>query len=433
MKKVAFCTLGCKVNQYETELMEKQLEKAGYTVVDFENIADIYVINSCTVTNLASRKSRQMLSRAKRKNPYGKVILSGCYSEEIKSGSEKINNVDLIIGNEEKKDIVDIIEKLEKGKVNIKLKDISKVNKYVQKERLDKGKNVRESIKIEDGCNNFCSYCIIPYTRGRIRSRKMEDILKEVREITKTSVKEIVLVGIEIASYGQDLGSGESLASLVEKINEIDTVRRIRLGSIDPRWLTEENIARLSKVEKLCNHFHISVQSLSSSVLKRMNRKYTQEFVKERIEKIRKYFSNPLITCDIIVGFVNETDEEFRDTYEAAKEIGFSDMHIFKYSRRKGTAAYNLESTVTEEKKIERSKKLEELSIEMKQDYLKKELGKTVKVLIDERKAPSKFYGYTSNYLKVEVRGDDILWGEIQDLELTSIEGNTLIGRVKQK
>ena len=437
MKKVAFCTLGCKVNQYETDLMEKMLkESKKYEIVSFSDKADIYVINSCSVTNLATRKSRQFLSKAKKINKNATIVLAGCYAEEISKSKnyEFLTNVDIIVGNEEKNDIVSILDnyKKEEKNVQIKLKDISKVKKYYQLSSLDKGRNIREQIKIEDGCNNFCSYCIIPYTRGRVRSRDLDDILNEVITVTKNNVKEIVIVGIEIASYGQDLESDLSLIDVLEQVNEIESVERIRLGSIEPRWLTDENIARLAKIPKLCHHFHISIQSLSTTVLKRMNRKYTAQFVIDRINKLRETFESPGITTDLIVGFINETDEEFKETLENVKKIQFSDLHVFRFSKRKMTAAYSMKTTVTDEDLDKRSKILIDQGKKDQYEFLSKYLGTTQKVLIDEEKN-GYYYGYTDNYLKVKCKGLNIKWGWVQDLELISIEGNCLIGREPQK
>ena len=330
---VAFCTLGCKVNSYETDLMRESFEGNGYNIVDFNDIANIYVINSCSVTNLSTRKTRQQLSKAKRQG--GIVVLAGCYAQEIKDKTD-IKNVDIIIGNEEKNKIVEIVEEYiaKKGKLEY-ISDISKVKKYADTKILNKGINIRESVKIEDGCNNFCSYCIIPYVRGRVRSRKIEDITQEVENLVKSKVKEVVLVGIEIASYGKDLEDSISLIDVIEAVNKIEGLDRIRLGSIEPRVLTDEVIERLANVEKLCHHFHLSVQSLDDNVLKRMNRKYNASYVLETIEKIRKKMKDVSFTCDVIVGFPGETEEEFLNTYEMAKKIGFYEMHVFKYSKRR--------------------------------------------------------------------------------------------------
>ena len=334
--KVAFYTLGCKVNQYETDIMIKEFKDKGYTIVNFEDKADIYVINSCSVTNMSTRKTRQYLSRAKKAG--GFVVLVGCYAEEIKDDI-KILNVDLILGNEEKKEVVKYVEEYikengihnNKNKIKYVIGDISNKKEYIQEEKLEKGINIRESVKIEDGCNNFCTYCIIPYLRGRVRSRNLNDIIEEITNLSNSGVKEIVLVGIEIASYGIDLEDNLNLVDVVEKVSMIKGVERIRLGSLEPRILTDENIIRLSKIEKLCPHFHISVQNLDDNVLKRMNRHYNFEFLFSRVEMLRKYFKNPAITCDIIVGFPGETDEEFNNTMDRVKKIGFYEIEVVKY------------------------------------------------------------------------------------------------------
>lgn len=436
MKSVAFYTLGCKVNQYETNLIKEEFENAGYEINDFDDKSDIYVINSCCVTNLATRKSRQVASRTKKLNPKSTTIMVGCYSELLNSiNKNKIPFVDIVVGNGNKEKVVDIVNsyiKSENKEFKMTNVNISLVKKYHQKGTLKHGKNIRESIKIEDGCNNFCSYCIIPYTRGRVRSRSLDDILKEVKELSKNGVKEVILVGIEIASYGTDLNNSISLIDVIEKINEIDTVERIRLGSLEPRWLTDENIIRMSKVSKLCNHFHLSVQSLSDSVLKRMNRKYTSEFVMDRINVIRKYFENPGITSDIIVGFINETDEEFEETYRNAEKIKFSAMHVFKFSKREGTRAYDMQNSVSAEISNVRSEKLIKLGNKLKYEFEKSFLGTSLDVLIDEEKEGA-FFGYTKNYIKVRGVDKNIKWGEIQDLEFSEIEKGILIGKIKQK
>ncbi len=436
MKGVAFYTLGCKVNQYETNLIKEQFEDAGYKIKEFEDKADIYIINSCSVTNLATRKSRKIASKAKKINPKSVTVMVGCYSELVNSLDKELSLpfVDIIVGNDKKDDLVDIVNKYEKSnnkKFKVDSINIGEVKKYHQKRSLKLGKNIRESIKIEDGCNNFCTYCIIPYTRGRVRSRNIDDIVEEVKQVSKNGVKEVVLVGIEIASYGKDLENAVSLIDVVERINEIDDVKRIRLGSIEPRWLTDENIIRLSKVSKLCNHFHLSVQSLSDGVLKRMNRKYTSGFIIDRVQKLRQHFENTGITCDIIVGFINETDEEFEETYNNAKKIKFSDMHVFKFSKRKGTRAYDMENNVDGALANERSEKLIKLGKVLKEEFEREFIGKNLEVLFDEEKG-GKLYGYTKNYIKVRGEGENIKWGEIQNLEFFKIEKGILIGKTKQ-
>ena len=374
--KIAFFTLGCKVNQYETDLMMKSFVDAGYTIVDFKEKADIYVINSCSVTNLSTRKTRQYLSRAKSKG--GIVVLAGCYAQEINK-DEKLQNVDIIIGNQEKNDVVKVVDEYIKEnakKLVYKVSDIGKQKRYIQEESLSSGRQVRESIKIEDGCDNFCTYCIIPYVRGRIRSRDLNEIIKEITLLVNGGVGEIVLVGIEIASYGKDFEKNVTLVDVIEKVSQIPNLKRIRLGSLEPRVLNEENLKRMAKIDKLCPHFHISVQSLDNNVLKRMNRHYTREDVFEIVENIKKYFKSPAFTCDIIVGFPGETDEEFNNTIEGAKRIGFYEVHAFKYSKRKWTVAAKMENQVDGNIAQQRSEKLISLANEMKKEYL--EAGKIV-------------------------------------------------------
>lgn len=437
--KVAFYTLGCKVNQYETDIMIKEFMDKGYDIVKFTEKANIYVINSCSVTNMSTRKTRQYLSRAK--NMGGIVVLVGCYAESIKE-EDSIKNVDLVLGNEEKKEVVKYVEKYldennikfsdsKIGNNNVKyvIGDISKVKKYIQKEKLEKGINIRESIKIEDGCNNFCSYCIIPYLRGRVRSRSLEDIKDEVTTLVKNGVREVVLVGIEIASYGKDLDENIDLVDVVETISKIDGLNRVRLGSLEPRILTDDNITRLSKIDKLCPHFHISVQSIDNGVLSRMNRHYTREFLFDRVSMLKKYFLHPAITCDIIVGFPGETDEEFSNTIDGVKKIGFYELHVFKYSKRKWTRAAKMENQVDGNISAKRSEKLISIGNELKGKYLNEYLGKTLDVLF-ESYDNGYLYGYTPNYIKVKVKGDESLWGKQVPVKLYSKEEELMLGSI---
>jgi len=434
--KVAFYTLGCKVNQYETDLMEKKFEEKKYEIVDFEEKADIYVVNSCSVTNMSTRKTRQILSRAKKNN--GTIVLAGCYAQELneKESIISLKNVDVIIGNEEKNHIVDIVEDYlknnkEKQDIVYKISDISSVKKYIQKDKLQKGRNIRESVKIEDGCNNFCSYCIIPYVRGRVRSRNIDDIVLEIENLVKSGVGEVVLVGIEIASYGIDLNANISLIDVIEKVNKIEGLKRIRLGSIEPRVLTDDVIERLTKVDKLCPHFHISVQSLDNDVLKRMNRKYTREDIFAIVEKINKKIPNSAFTCDIIVGFPGETEEEFKSTIDGVKKVKFYEVHTFKYSKRKWTRAAKMENQVDGNVANKRSEELISLANELKNEYMKKYIGKKQDVLIESYKS-GYLYGYTSNYIKVKIKGDRKLWGCLLKIELNSIEEDLMLGNICQ-
>ena len=413
--KVAFFTLGCKVNQYETDLMMKKFVDKNYEICDFKEKADVYVINSCSVTNLSTRKTRQYLSRAKKMG--GIVILAGCYAQEINDEKE-LQNVDIIIGNQEKNDIVNILEDYIKNntkKVSYKVSKIGNVKRYIQDENLKKGREIRESVKIEDGCNNFCSYCIIPYVRGRVRSRNIDDIISEVKSLVKSGVGEVVLVGIEIASYGKDNNDENiNLIDVIEKVAQIEDLKRIRLGSLEPRILTEENIKRMAKINKLCPHFHISVQSLDNNVLKRMNRKYTREDIFKIVELIRNNFENPAFTCDIIVGFPGETNEEFKNTIDGVKKVGFYEVHAFKYSKRKWTLAANMENQVDGNIAQARSEELIALANKQKIEYIKSSLNRKTNILVesqDEKYA----YGYTPNYIMAKIdKKENIVGKEIQ-------------------
>lgn len=430
--KVAFYTLGCKVNQYETDVMIKEFKEKGYEVVGFNEKADIYVVNSCSVTNLSTRKTRQYLSRAKNKG--GIVVLVGCYAEEIQDRKDVLN-VDLVLGNEEKKDIVKYLsEYLEKNNSKTKtikyvIGDISKIKKYTEKASLDAGINIRESVKIEDGCNNFCTYCIIPYLRGRVRSRDINSVITEIKNLAKSGVKEVVLVGIEIASYGKDLDDDINLIDVIEEISKIDEISRVRLGSLEPRILTDENIIRMSKIKKLCPHFHISVQSIDNDVLKKMNRHYTREYLFDRVNTIRKYFANPAITCDIIVGFPSESDKQFENTLDGVNKIRFYELHVFKYSKRKYTPAAKMEDQVDGNTALRRSEILIKRGKVLKKEYMKKFINTKEDVLFESFK-DGYLYGYTTNYIKVKVKGDEKLWGKEVPVILSSIEGDVMLGSI---
>ena len=429
--KVAFFTLGCKVNQYETDLMMKSFIDYGYEIVDFKDKAQIYVINSCSVTNLSTRKTRQYLSRAKKMG--GIVVLAGCYAQELGSDKE-IENVDIIIGNQEKNNIVQTIEeytklKEENKKILYKVSEIGTQKKYIQPENLVKGREIRESIKIEDGCNNFCSYCIIPYVRGRVRSRNLDEIIKEVKMLVKSGVGEVVLVGIEIASYGKDLQNDITMIDVIESVAKVDGLKRIRLGSIEPRVLTLDNIKRMAKIEKLCPHFHISVQSLDNNVLKRMNRKYTKEDIFEIVENIRNNFVNPAFTCDIIVGFPGETDEEYENTIDGVKKVGFYEVHAFKYSKRKWTVAAKMENQVDGNIAQKRSEKLIGLAQELKLKYMEDMMGQVSSILVESQKE-GYVQGYTPNYVMVKCIGDKELIGKELKVTIDRTDGQLMSGNI---
>ncbi len=337
---VAFCTLGCKVNQYETNAMIEKFLQKGYEIKEFNEKADIYIINTCTVTNMADRKSRQMLRRVKELNPEALVVACGCYAQVAKDELSKIEEIDLVYGTNEKNKIVEYIEEFEKGESPKQIvTDVMYQNEFLDFGTTDYTEKTRAVIKVQDGCDRFCSYCIIPYARGHIRSRSVQSVVKEVEEIAKKGIKEVVITGIHVASYGKDLKENITLIDLLEAIHPIKEIKRIRLGSLEPTLITEEFIERLKKLEKICDHFHLSLQSGCDATLKRMNRRYTTEEFKQAVNLLRKAYPQVSLTTDIIVGFPGETKEEFEETYSFLKEIKFYQMHIFKYSQRKGTKA----------------------------------------------------------------------------------------------
>ena len=417
-KTVSFYTLGCKVNQYETNAMEQQFIKNNYEIVENTQKADIYVINTCTVTNMAERKSRQMLRRVKEINPFAVLVVCGCYAQVAKNELEQIPEIDIILGINEKNEIVQIVEKYmeemaeqDKRSQEAEIDDVSK-----QKEFLDFGdvtyteKN-RAVVKVQDGCNMFCSYCIIPYARGRIRSRKIESVVSEIEKIAKEKIKEVVITGIHVASYGKDFDNENTskkirLIDLLEAINKIDGIDRIRLSSLEPTIVDEEFATRLSKLDKICDHFHLSLQSGCDETLKRMNRKYTTQIYRDAVATLRKYYPEASFTTDVIVGFPGETDEEFAKTYEFLKEIDFYRLHVFKYSPRRGTVAEKMPNQIDGNKKEERSNKLIELSNSTENKHNQSYIGKTVKVLFEEFE-DGFFKGHTTNYMMVKVAGEE--------------------------
>ena len=427
MKKVAFCTLGCKVNQYETNAMEESFISSGYEIVNFEEKADIYVINTCTVTNMSDKKSRQMLRKAKQLNKDAIVVAVGCYAQVSKENLEKIEEVDLILGNNEKKEIVKYVEEFEKEKI-IHLEDVLHQKEFIDFGTTTNMEKTRAVIKVQDGCDRFCSYCIIPYARGRVRSRKLESVVEEVKCLAKKGVKEVVLTGIHIASYGKDFKENITLIDLLEEINKIEGIERIRLGSLEPTIINEEFLRRLSKLEKICHHFHLSLQSGCDDTLKRMNRRYTTKEFEHVTKLLRATYKDVILTTDIIVGFPGETEKEFTKTYEFLKRIAFYKMHIFKYSRRKGTKADLMENQVSPQIQEERSKKLIELSNKNQEEYNKEYVGKTVEVLFEEQDGEY-IKGHTANYLVVKVKDSNIekYHNEIQAVKILSIDDEELI------
>ena len=435
-KTIAFHNLGCKVNAYETEIMLQNAQSAGYEIVQFSQISDVYVINTCTVTNIADRKSRQMLHRAKKLNPDSIVVAVGCY---VQTGSDALLKdplVDICIGNNHKSELIPIIEDYAKGRSEKKIvmDDIGVPSSYEDMTLGSLSDRVRTFVKIQDGCNQFCTYCAIPLARGRVRSRRDEDICEEIRGLVEKGCSEIVLTGIHVGSYGIDLdekgstsgdyGGKSRLVDLVEKIAEIPGLDRIRLGSVEPRIITEENAERLSKLKNLCPHFHLSLQSGCDATLKRMNRHYTTDEYYRSVLCLRKYFDDPAITTDVIAGFPGETDEEFEETLAFVKKVGFADMHIFKFSPRKNTKAAQMPGKVSEEVKNERSSKLIDTQIKMTGEYMKRHIGRTEKVLIEEQQVIfGKKYmtGHTPDYIMTAVSDTSLSPGDVADLKLTGI------------
>ena len=412
-KKVAFVTLGCKVNQYESNAMAQKFIDKNYKICDIEDSPDIIIVNTCTVTNIADRKSRQLLRKVKEENPNSVVVACGCYVQVAKDKIDEIEEIDISIGNSEKKDIVQIVENYiyQKEKIN-NIFDINKEKDFSEMGAVTYTEKTRATIKIQDGCNNFCTYCLIPYARGRVRSRKKENIIKEVEEVAQKGIQEIVITGIHIASYGLDFSENYKMIDLLEDLNKIDGIKRIRLGSLEPSLITEEFTQRLSKLEKICNHFHLSLQSGCDETLKRMNRKYTTKEFREVAKRLRSYFKDANLTTDIIVGFPGETNEEFTKTYEFLKEIKFYKMHVFKYSPREGTPASKMPNQVDGKTKEERSQKLIELSDKNQEEYNKKYFSEPQEVLFEEQK-DGIWTGYTTNYVKVSYKSDENLENKI--------------------
>ncbi len=401
MKKVAFITLGCKVNQYETNAMTQKFIENKYQILKENEKADIYIINTCTVTNMSDRKSRQMLRRVRELNPNAIVVACGCYAQVAKKELEAMKEIDLVLGNEEKNNIVEYIEKYVNEKENkIEIQDIMQQKEYSDFGKITYTEKTRAVIKIQDGCDRFCSYCIIPYARGRVRSRKPENIILEISNIASKGIKEVVITGIHIASYGKDFKKEYRLIDLLEEINEIEGIQRIRLGSIEPLLITEEFVKRLEKLEKVCHHFHLSLQSGCDETLERMNRKYTTEEFEKITNILRKHYDDVILTTDIIVGFPGETDEEFEKTYKFLKTIKFYKMHVFKYSPRKGTKAATMPNQIDGKVKEQRSKKLIELSNKNQEDYNKQYLNKELEVLFEEEK-DGIYSGHTKNYIEI--------------------------------
>ena len=426
MKKVSFYTLGCKVNQYETNAMAQKFKESGYEIVDMnDDISDICIVNTCTVTNMSDRKSRHSLRRVKEKNPSAIIAAVGCYAQVAKNDLENMPEIDIVLGNEEKANIVQYVEKfIENEKKLIEIEDIATKKEFEDMGQITYTEKTRAFIKVQDGCNQFCSYCIIPYARGRVRSRNAESIIKEITQIAQNGIKEVVITGIHVASYGRDFGNENGLIELLEKINEIEGIKRIRLGSLEPKIITEEFMQRLSKLEKICHHFHLSLQSGCDATLKRMNRKYTTSEVKEIIERLRRYYDDVMLTTDIIVGFPGETEEEFETTYQFLKQAKLYKMHVFQYSPREGTRAAVMPNHIDGNIKAARSQKLRELSNEPQQMYNQQLVGKEVEVLFEDKEVEdgiTYFRGHTQNYVLVKYKTDEYLENTLKLIKISDI------------
>lgn len=432
MKKCALHNLGCKVNSYETQVMQQMMEEAGYEIVEFgKEPADVYIINTCSVTNIADRKSRQMIHKAKKLNPDAIVAATGCYVEA--AGDNVDEDVDIAIGNNEKSRLVEILDSYFSDVCEEKHThaDINKVTDFDDMFMEAPMEHTRAYVKIQDGCNRFCTYCIIPYVRGRIRSRQRDDIFNEVSSLARKGCAEVVLTGIHLSSYGLDMGGDAlELIDIIEMINGIEGIKRIRLGSLEPRIVTEEFAKRLAACEKICPHFHLSLQSGCDATLIRMNRKYTTGEFAEGVKILRRYFDNPAITTDVIVGFPGETQEEFDVTYEYLKQIKFYELHVFKYSRRKGTMADKMPDQVDEQIKSARSDRLLELDEKLSTQYREKYIRKDICVLTEEVnviEGTAYMTGFTPTYVKVAIPVDNM--PDIQPNMLVTVRAVKLLGK----
>ena len=434
MKKVALHNLGCKVNAYETEAMQEMLENHGYEIVPFKEGADIYIINTCTVTNMADRKSRQMLHRAKKMNPEAIVVACGCYVQAMKDQVDE--SIDIVVGNNRKKDIVEILAEYEENigdqkkpiakndeqtekSIQTELIDINHTKEYEELSLSQTVEHTRAYIKVQDGCNQFCSYCIIPYARGRVRSRERAHVVDEVRKLAENGYKEVVLTGIHLSSYGIDME--DNLLSLIKNIHEVEGIERIRLGSLEPRIITEEFAKELASMKKMCPHFHLSLQSGCNATLKRMNRKYTAEEYYEKCELLRKYFENPALTTDVIVGFPGETEEEFAESKAFVDKVDFYETHIFKYSKREGTVAAGMSDQVPDQIKTIRSNELIELGKIKKKQYEDRLIGTTQEVLIEEEiEYDGELWqvGHTREYVKIGCKLPEKMTNKLINVEI---------------
>ncbi|GAA0126766.1 MULTISPECIES: tRNA (N(6)-L-threonylcarbamoyladenosine(37)-C(2))-methylthiotransferase MtaB [Clostridium] len=433
--KVAFATLGCRVNVYESEAMTEKFIKEGYETATFDEAADVYVINTCTVTNMGDKKSRQMISRARRKNPGAIIAVVGCYSQIASEEISKIEGVDVILGTKNKGDIVYYVNRARVEKKQfVEVNDVLKNKKFEELKIEEYQDKTRAFLKIQDGCNQFCSYCLIPFARGAVCSKNPDLILDEVRQLAANGFKEIILSGIHIASYGVDLDNDWSLVKVLEEINKIEGIERIRIGSIDPTFFTEGVIEKIVSLKKLCPHFHLSLQSGSNATLKRMNRHYNAEEYKDVVNNLRKYIKDVSITTDVIVGFPGESEKEFDETYRFLQDIKLSKIHVFKYSPRSGTKAAKMILQVDGKIKEQRSEKLINLNLDLEKEFMEKFKGKSMNVLFEEemKNKENHYIGYTPNYIKVTVESAEKLDGKIIEVKLLEVEKENMIGIVEK-
>jgi threonylcarbamoyladenosine tRNA methylthiotransferase MtaB len=431
--KVAFSTLGCRVNQYESEAMTEKFLREHYEVVSYDSFADVYVINTCTVTNMGDKKSRQMISRARRQNSEAVIAVVGCYSQIAPEEVSKIEGVDVVLGTRNKGDIIYWVNRAREERAQmVEVNDVLRNNVFEELNIEEYQTKTRAFLKIQDGCNRFCSYCLIPFARGAVCSKKPEKVMEEVRELAKNGFKEIILSGIHTASYGIDLEGKVNLVSLLEDIDKVEGIERIRIGSIDPTFFTEGVIERIVKLKKLCPHFHLSLQSGCDETLKRMNRQYTTKDYREVVEDLRKHIPDVSITTDIIVGFPGETDEEFNKTYEFLRDIKLTKMHIFKFSPRKGTRAAEMKAQIDGDTKEQRSSKLIVLSSLNEAEFMQKFVGRTMDVLYEHLndKETNKYEGYTQNYVKVITEYNRDVEGQILNTKIIDSNEEFIIGKI---
>ena len=424
--KAAFHTLGCKVNAYETEAMKQQLKEKGYEIVPFQEKADVYIINTCTVTNIADRKSRQMLHKAKKMNPKALVVATGCYAQTKGEELQKDEAIDLVIGNNRKKDLIRILKEYEAGRVEDTLIDINQTREYEALSIESTREHTRGFIKVQDGCNQFCTYCMIPFARGRVRSRRPEDVEKEVRLLAASGCREVVLSGIHLSSYGVDLEEGTDLLTLIRRIHSVDGIARIRLGSLEPGIITEAFADALVSLPKVCPHFHLSLQSGCDATLKRMNRRYRAGEYREKCAILRKVYEDPALTTDVITGFPGETAEDFEASRAFVEEIAFFETHIFPYSRREGTKAAAFPDQLTEAVKKERSRVLLELDAKRRREYLSRAIGRPCEVLFEERiewEGNTYWCGHTREYRRILLASEENLENCLIPVKPVSLAG----------